>query len=149
MAVAVAVAAPAGETTENVPQHLRVLVVDDDPMILLIMRGYLSNCDHEVETAGSAAEAIELLAAQPFDVIVSDWVMPKMDGIEFAALAKRHHPAVAFILFTGFGKRLMSGAACPKWIDHVMTKPVSLDEIKAAIAKVLVAGQRGVEVGHG
>ena len=114
---------------------LRILVVDDDPMIQLVLRGYLQKWGHEVQVTSSAAEALDSLSAEaPFDLIMSDLVMPIMDGLEFARLAKQLYPKSHFILITGFAGRLeTTDRSC---VDLVMTKPFSYEEIGAGLATV-------------
>ncbi len=67
---------------------------------------FLGRCgDIEVEAVGSAVEAVERLKDDRYDVIVSDYVMPEMDGISFLKWVRSLEPEVPFILFTGKGRR--------------------------------------------
>jgi PAS domain S-box-containing protein len=83
---------------------LHILYLDDDPIILDIGKSYLEK-DGEfiVDTTSSADEALSLLSQFPYDGIVSDYLMPYMNGIEFLKLVRKNHPNIPFIFFTGKG----------------------------------------------
>lgn len=82
-----------------------VLYVDDEPPLLDLCRTYLEkDPDFSVDTAGSAAEALEKIRAAPCDVIISDYQMPGMDGIAFLLEVRSRFGDIPFILFTGKGR---------------------------------------------
>ena len=78
-----------------------ILVVDDDELVLDALREQLTWDDYDVVTSPSANEALEQLAARPFDVIISDQRMPGMLGTELLAEATRIQPSASRILITG------------------------------------------------
>jgi len=81
---------------------IRVLLVDDDPMILDLTKTFLERSGNiRADALQSAAEAIDKLQGEAYDVVVSDYVMPEMDGITFLKLVRKRHPNLPFILFTG------------------------------------------------
>ncbi|HET6399246.1 MAG TPA: response regulator, partial [Candidatus Thermoplasmatota archaeon] len=75
----------------------KLLIVDDEPDILLATRSYLTRSfpSLQVETAAGGAEAVARLAQERFDIILSDYRMPGMDGLELLAAASRIAPAAA------------------------------------------------------
>ncbi len=82
-----------------------ILYVDDEEMLLELAKEYLERMDtFSVRMAASVSDALPLLAATPFDVIVSDYQMPGTNGIEFLTLVKNRYPDIPFILFTGRGR---------------------------------------------
>ncbi|OPY36874.1 MAG: sensory histidine kinase AtoS [Methanoregula sp. PtaU1.Bin051] len=82
-----------------------VLCVDDEEMLLDLAGKFLERMDtFTVRKASSAFEALSLLASFPYDVIVSDYQMPDMNGIDFLKEVKRLYPDIPFILFTGKGR---------------------------------------------
>ena len=115
----------------------RILVVDDEIMIQTLLAEVLSEEGYEVTTAGDGKEAIELLEKQPFNLVITDIVMPVLNGIEVLLAAKRidiHYPV---IVITGYHSvesvvRLVNlGAA-----DYI-AKPFNVDLIRLTVAKVL------------
>ena len=80
----------------------RILLVDDNSLGLVARRSVLEELGHQVQTAGNAAEALELCGKHGFDVVVTDYKMPKMNGVELIGRLRKLHPAIAVILISGF-----------------------------------------------
>ena len=84
----------------------RILLVDDNSMGLAARRSVLEELGHKVMTSGNAQEALELCGKQTFDVVVTDYKMPKMDGIELIERLRKQHSSVGVILISGFSDTL-------------------------------------------
>ena len=84
----------------------RILLVDDNAMGLAARRSVLEECGHKVVTCGAPHEALELCGKQRFDVVVTDYKMPKMNGLELIGRLKKQQPGVAVILISGFADTL-------------------------------------------
>ena len=80
----------------------RILLVDDNSLGLAARRSVLVELGHQVVTSCTASEALELCAKQSFDVVVTDYKMPKMNGIELIGRLRKLHPATSVILISGF-----------------------------------------------
>ncbi|SRR5277367_4183522 len=80
----------------------RILLVDDNALGLAARRSVLEELGHLVQTSGAGAEALELCAKHVFDVVVTDYKMPKMNGVELIGRLRKLHPATAVILISGF-----------------------------------------------
>lgn len=80
----------------------RILLVDDNSLGLAARRSVLEELGHQVLTSGTAAEALELCGKHGFDVVVTDYKMPKMNGVEFIGRLRKLHPATSVILISGF-----------------------------------------------
>jgi PAS domain S-box-containing protein len=88
-----------------ITEKIRVLYADDDPSLLDLCKMFLERFgDFTVTTVSGAAEAIRILGLEKFDVIVSDYQMPEMNGIEFLKYLKAGHNTTPFIIFTGKGR---------------------------------------------
>jgi CheY-like chemotaxis protein len=80
----------------------RILLVDDNNLGLAARRSVLEELGHRVLTSSSAAEALELCGKHSVDVVVTDYKMPKMNGIELITRLRKLHPSIAVILISGF-----------------------------------------------
>lgn len=114
----------------------RILVVDDNPLVREVLKEYLSFDKHLVETAESGFEAMEKLGKIPFDVVITDMVMPRMSGTELAVLVRKNKKDVPVILLTGFGELVMINGVKPAGVDIILEKPVSADKLRNAISGV-------------
>ena len=80
-----------------------MLVVDDDPLVLLNCAFMLEDLGHTVSQATGAAEALDILAAGgPFDAVITDQVMPKTTGLQLADEIRRRFPDMPIILASGY-----------------------------------------------
>jgi len=87
------------------PVMIRLLLVDDEPALLDIGKIFLEESgEFGIDIAGSATTAISMLTKARYDVVVSDYEMPAMDGIMFLKEVRRRHQDLPFILFTGRGR---------------------------------------------
>lgn len=102
---------------------IKILYVDDESDLLHIGKQFLENFrDFFVTTATSSADAIELLQQQSFDLIISDYQMPRMDGIEFLKYLRSIGDATPFILFTGKGREEVVIEALNNGADFYLQK---------------------------
>ena len=80
----------------------RILLLDDNSLGLSARRSVLEELGHKVVTSGAPQEALELCGKQRFDVVVTDYKMPKMNGLEFITRLRKQSPTVGVILISGF-----------------------------------------------
>lgn len=80
----------------------RILLLDDNAMGQSARRSVLEELGHKVTTQGVPQEALELCGKQRFDVVVTDYRMPKMNGVEFITRLRKRHPTMGVILISGF-----------------------------------------------
>lgn len=118
----------------------QVLVVDDSRAQRRILAAYLKRWGYSVLEAGSGAEALEICASHPVGLIVSDWMMPGMSGLEFCekfrALSRDHYGY--FILLTSKSEKREVAHGLDVGADDFLTKPVAANEFLARIR----AGER-------
>jgi CheY-like chemotaxis protein len=111
--------------------RLAVLAVDDDPLIRMNVVDMLEDLGHAVVAAGSGREAMERLAEQKFDLLVTDHAMPQMTGAQPIAKARERYPQLPVILATGYAE-LPSGAE----IDvRRLSKPFSQAQLAEALSE--------------
>ena len=140
-AVSLGVAADAAllEAAPPVPSRLRILVVDDDPLILRALCEFLESDGHEVITANGGETGIEAFSAaqnrrKPFSIVITDLGMPRVDGRKVASFVKAASESTPVILLTGWGQRLMAEGDVPPHVDCVISKPPKLRELREALA---------------
>jgi len=126
----------------TVPTRLRVLVVDDDPLLIKSLRDILEMDGHLVVTANGGQAGIEAFRAglerkEPFAVVLTDLGMPYVDGRQVAAAIKAASAWTPVILLTGWGQRLVAEGDVPPNVDRVLNKPPKLRDLREALAQVL------------
>jgi signal transduction histidine kinase/ActR/RegA family two-component response regulator len=139
-------AAPGGEVPAaagTVPP-LRILVVDDDPLVLESMRETLTAEGHNLTTADGGQAGIDaFLAARAqgnaFPVVITDLGMPYVDGRKVSSAIKAAAPETIVLLLTGWGQRLVAEGDIPPDVDHVLSKPPRLRALREPLAHCLDA----------
>ena len=137
-----AVDAPADAAGPEVQQPWRVLVVDDQPVFVNILRHYLAHDLHTVETALDGREALAKFRARKFDLVITDRAMPHMPGEELAAALKRIAPQTRVILLTGYSGE--EARAPSPAVDVVVLKPVTHAALRAIIGRTMTGYQPAV-----
>ncbi len=126
-------------TKQKAKSILNVLLVDDEPGVRDVISAYLRSEGHGVITAGSGREGLEQFKTQPFDLVVTDRAMPEMSGDQMAGLIKQARPNIPVVLLTGFGALIEVTGAQPKDVDVVLSKPVTLTELRKTIENLHAA----------
>jgi CheY-like chemotaxis protein len=124
------------------PTRQRVLVVDDDPLLIKSLRDTLESDGHTVVVANGGREGIEVFKTseerdERFDVVITDLGTPYVDGRAVASALKTARPSVPVILLTGWGQRLVAEGEIPPYVDRVLGKPPRLRELRTALAEVV------------
>ena len=116
-------------------EKIRVLIVDDHPMVLEGMKAMLSNFNYitVVGTARNAFEAMDLLKATPADVAIVDINLPEVNGIELTGKIKKEFPAVKVLAMSTFTERSYISQMIQNGASGYLVKSASNEEIEAAI----------------
>ena len=126
-------------------EHLRVLVVDDEPHILHYMQATLESWGHEVVVAHDGSQALKRALMQPFDLIICDLRMPRLGGREMFQTLARMHPAVAERIIFATGDTVRGDTL--QFLEELgrpfLQKPFKLDALRRVLAGVEKAGARG------
>ncbi len=107
----------------------RIMVIDDDEGIRAMLMEILQIDDHDVVSAGSGKEALELLERQPVEIVFTDLGMPEMSGWDLSQEIKKRYPDIRIIMITGWGMQLDTTKAEESGIEKIIPKPVTCDEI--------------------
>lgn len=118
----------------------KVLVVDDEDSIRRLVHDSLTSCGYEVIMASSGEKAIKLSISESPDVILLDWIMPGIDGLETCRRlrAEERTRYIPIIVITGFGTTKME--ATDTGADDFINKPFELNELALRIKSVLRIG---------
>ncbi|MFZ6742476.1 response regulator [Undibacterium sp. JH2W] len=127
---------------DTIPTQRRILVVDDDPMVLKSLRDILEIDGHSVISADGGQAGIDSFndahgQGDPFAVVITDLGMPYIDGRKLANSIKQKSPATPIIMLTGWGQRLVDDGDSPFHVDYVLSKPPKLSELREALRKIL------------
>ena len=115
----------------------RILVVDDDPESRVILMRLLSLSDYEVETVESGKEAIEQLKRAEFKLVLTDIVMPDMDGLELLSHVKSHYPDIPVIMVTGRASDESKKEALENGAEGLLLKPYTRDQLMTIVNESL------------
>ncbi len=118
----------------------RLLVVDDSRLQRRILLSALSECDYELMEAASAEEALEICRSAPPRIVISDWMMPGMSGIDFCRILREEQTEdyIYVIILTSKSEKEDLAAALREGADDFLSKPLSGEELRGRIA----AGER-------
>lgn len=111
-------------------QRYRVLLVDDENTNNIIVKKVLDNEGYEVDTCNNGLEAIAALEKRPYDVVITDWMMPKMDGIELIRKIRESIPSPPYIIMvTALVSEAAKEHALDSGADYYIGKPIDTTEI--------------------
>jgi PAS domain S-box-containing protein len=131
----------AAVSREGVPQSaraLRILIIDDDPLLLRSVRDTLEADGHEIEAANGGQAGINAFAAaqergEPFEFVITDLGMPHVDGRKVAATIKGMSARTPIVMLTGWGQRLLATQDLPEHVDRVLGKPPKISELRQVL----------------
>src|SRR5581483_9312212 len=129
-----------------IAQRLRILLVDDDPLLIKSLRDALEGDGHLITAtsggqAGIDAFSAAVAAGPRFDVVITDLGMPYVDGRKVAAAIKAASARTPVIMLTGWGHRLVAENDVPAHVNRVLNKPPRLQELRGALAELIAEAQ--------
>lgn len=118
--------------------RLRILLVDDDPLLLSSLRDVLESDGHYVMTANGGQAGIDAFraaskGAEPFAVVITDLGMPHVDGRQVSTAVKECSPPTTVLMLTGWGQRMLASDELPPHVDKLLSKPPNMRELRAAL----------------
>lgn len=127
-------------SSENIPGGTeRILVVDDEEDIVLILKNLLTRLGYRVTTSLKSKEALALFQKSPdaFDAVISDMTMPEMTGEMLIARIKEIRPDVPVLLCSGYSEKLPKAEKSSLGVAGVLTKPISMMDMAKTLRKAL------------
>ncbi len=128
------------EPVRSIVARRRVLVVDDEENVAMTLQAGLEALDNcEIVVATNGKEAWQLFEQQPFDLLITDYKMPGMDGMTLAARVRERYPHMSIILMTAYGEgdEALRSRADRAAIQRLLSKPVGIAEIRRVAAEEL------------
>jgi len=113
----------------------KILIVDDEPRILLLMKSLLKANGHEVTTTGDGASALEIVKKGEIDIVVTDLRMQPMDGMALFREITAFNPGIPVILLTAYASVETAIEAMKKGIFDYLTKPFKVDDLLACLKR--------------
>lgn len=115
----------------------RILIVDDELNMRLVLQAMLKKEGYAVTTASDGVEALKIMKASPMDIVVTDLKMPKLDGMGLLDEVIRDHPSTPVIIITAHGTIATAVDALKKGAFDYITKPFDQEELKHVIQKAV------------
>jgi DNA-binding NtrC family response regulator len=124
------------ELSSSPANGLDVLLVDDEPDIELLAGEALRDAGHRVTAVKDGAEALELVRARAFDLMICDIRLPKLDGLSLFRQTRQQSPDTTVILMTAFAAVQDAVAAVKEGAHDYLTKPFEIDEITLRVKRI-------------
>ena len=115
---------------------LNILVVDDEPPVRETLEAFLKIDGHAVTSTPNGREGLLAFCQQPFHLVITDRAMPGINGDELARSVKKLSPQTPVVMITGFGDVMRGLGSNPPGVDEVLSKPITIHELREAVAKV-------------
>jgi CheY-like chemotaxis protein len=109
-----------------------ILVVDDNKFLRIAVSKMLSRLGYEVSSADSGENGLSIFLKNKFDIVLSDYEMPGIDGVAFACSVKKSSPCTPVVIMTGAGKETVFSRKSTA-VDEVISKPFTLAQIDETI----------------
>lgn len=121
---------------EEPEESHRLLIVDDDDDYRRVLGHYVTLLGYECDLVASGEEAMANLTEKNYSLVLTDMMMPRIDGMQLLCYVKENYPAIDVLVLTGFSKNFTFSDVITAGATDYMEKPVSRDELKAKLHRV-------------
>ncbi len=118
----------------------KILIVDDEEVVILSVRKALRKEGYLIKSANAAAAALDTLKEESFDAMITDLMMPGMDGMELLEHTKKNYPAMRVVMITGFATMSTAMKAIRQGAFDFIAKPFTRDELGSAVSRAVNTG---------
>jgi len=118
----------------------KILIVDDEPLILMSWENSLTSAGYDVKTAYNGKEAIKISEKEKPDIVITDLIMPEMNGIELCRRIKKISPETEVVLISGHPAEIFNyqkDFVNAGGRESLLQKPLSIDEMIDAVEAIL------------
>ena len=116
---------------------MRVLIVDDEPAVAELLASFCESDGHDISVCTSSLEALAHVTSTPIDVLITDIVMPQLDGLSLVREARKHDPRMEAIVITGFASNYSMEDVVQAGASDLILKPVRMQEFRARVELAL------------
>ena len=133
--------APPPANTYEPCRSLRILYIDDEPLLRQLLHDVLELHDHKVTVAASGREGLELFrsnlsGSEPYEIVITDFGMPGMDGRHVARALRAESPQTPIVMLTGWGRMMKADGEIVPEVDAVVSKPPHMEELNNLLLQV-------------
>ncbi len=121
----------------------KVLVVDDAGEVVVLCVNMLQSLGYTVKASHRPRTALELLGQEPFDLVITDYRMPELNGFEVFEQGRAIRPGTRFMLLTGHGTPDVLEDAGALGFHAILLKPFTRDQLRTAVQQALAVGSEG------
>jgi DNA-binding NtrC family response regulator len=129
------------------PERMRIMVLDDEPIVCNRLKPALEKQGYEVDTFIQSADAMEQIQEIDYDIIITDLKMKGIDGMKFLQEAKRRSPRTEVIVITGFATLETAKESFQKGVFDFIAKPFKMTEIQKVVGQAAAKIRGGEEGG--
>jgi CheY-like chemotaxis protein len=120
---------------------LRILCIDDEPLLRELIKEMLGRDGHEVEVSDSGQSGLDQFRfarehGRPFDVVITDLGMPYVDGRQVAKVVKQESPGTPVVMLTGWGALMKEDDNVPAQVDVIVSKPPGSREMREVLSRL-------------
>ncbi len=116
---------------------IRILILDDEPIVCKRLKSFLEKRGYVVETFTKSLDALDMCRKKDFHVVITDLKMEGLDGMEFLTTIKKMNPKTEVIVITGFATMDTAKECFKKGVTEFLAKPFSLDDVEEAVKKAI------------
>jgi CheY-like chemotaxis protein len=121
----------------------RILLAEDDNAVRELVTRIIASRGHEVTAVVDGAYALEAIGSGQFDLLVTDIVMPRLDGIALALALAKSHPELPILMMTGYAMERQRAHDLEELVHRVLSKPFTVDQFLAALGESLASKPAG------
>lgn len=118
-------------------EDTKILVVDDDRQLADVLAEYLNKLGYQVSTAYGGRQGLEMFERDDFQLVITDLMMPDMDGLELMEAVKRLDRGVMVLVVTGYGTIESAVSAVKKGAYDFIPKPFKMEELEVIVRRAL------------
>ncbi|MGB9712726.1 MAG: response regulator [Dissulfurimicrobium sp.] len=123
--------------TDDDNKRLRLLVIDDEPIVGRRLQQVFTKMGFDVETYTNPVAAMETMDRHPFDIVVTDLKMEGLDGMAVLERVKKKNPDTKVVIITGYAQLDTASEAFRRGVFDFIAKPFRLDELKRVIIRAM------------